>query len=96
MNNLQFKIVLMLAKDSVKERSLFFVSISKALVEFMKKIEKYINYENVLEAGKLKSSKKKNAQKTTAQTKSDKPPKLDERMTYKVRTKSDDSCLKDK
>lgn len=51
----------MSTKDGVREGSSFFVSISKmlpnTLEEFLKKEEKYINYENVLEAGKLKMAK---------------------------------------
>ena len=39
----------------------------ETLEEFMKKAEKYINYKNVLEARKLKSSKKQNTQKTETQ-----------------------------
>jgi len=47
----------MLAKDGVRKGMLFHVSISKTLPttmeEFLKKVKKYINYENVLEAGKV-------------------------------------------
>lgn len=54
MNNLQSKVVLMLVKDGIREKSPFFISISKTppetLEEFLKKVEKYINYENILEA----------------------------------------------
>jgi len=46
----------------------------ETLEEFMKKAEKYINYKNVLEARKLKSSKKQNTQKTETQTKNYKLP----------------------
>ena len=56
----------------------------------MKKAEKYINYKNVLEARKLKSSKKQNTQKTETQTKNYKLPQSNEGTTYKVRTKIDD------
>ncbi|RDX83789.1 hypothetical protein CR513_35258, partial [Mucuna pruriens] len=51
-------VTLMLAKDRVKEGSLFYVSIAKSplgsMEEFLKKEEKYINYENSMEARKAK------------------------------------------
>jgi len=54
-DNLQSGVMLILAKDDVKEGSPFFISISKTppntLEEFLKKAKKYINYENVLETG---------------------------------------------
>lgn len=57
----------MLAKDGVREWSSFFISISNmspnTLEEFFKKVEKYINYENVLEVEKLKMVENQNMQK---------------------------------
>lgn len=56
----------------------------------MKKAEKYINFENVLDIGKLKTTENQNVQKNTTQTKNDKSTKLDERSTYKARPKYDE------
>lgn len=57
-DNLQLGLMLMLAKDGVRRGSPFFICMSKMLPntseEFLKKVENYINHENVLEARKLK------------------------------------------
>ena len=66
-DNLQPWVMLLLAKDSVREGSSFFISISKkppnTLEEFLKKVEKHINYGNVLEAVKIKMEENHNTQK---------------------------------
>ena len=81
----------MLSKDSVREGSPFFISISKTplktLEELLIKAKKYIKYENVLETEKLKMAKNHNAKIGTTQAKSDKLFKLDDKSTYKVRSK---------